>query len=140
MTPPRSPEEQAQLFQSFIDLPSHKLFGLKLLSYGDGASCMTFETNENALVPGGYVHGGVSSLLMEPAAMVALVTQLASDKWTVTSASEYRMLRPVPKGSDVLLEGRVVRIGRHIAHVDVALTIEGVSCVEGRFIKSIVPA
>ena len=72
--------------------------------------------------------------------MIALVTQLAADKWTVTSASEYRMLRPVPKGSDVVIEGKVVRIGRNMAHVDVALTIVGVPCVEGRFIKAIVPA
>ena len=72
--------------------------------------------------------------------MIALVTQLAADKWTVTSASEYRMLRPVPKGSEVLIEGKVVRIGRHMAHVDVALMIDDVPCVEGRFIKAIVPA
>lgn len=140
MNEPRSAEEQARLFQTFLDLPSHKLFGLKLLSYGEGRACLTFETGENSLVPGDYVHGGVSSLLMEPAAMMALVTQLAADKWTVTSASEYRMLRPVPKGSDVLIESKVVRIGRNIAHVDVALTIDGQSCVEGRFIKAIVPA
>lgn len=140
MNEPRSPEEQARLFQTFLDLPSHRLFGLKILSYGEGRARLTFETGENALVPGDYVHGGVSSLLMEPAAMMALVTQLSADKWTVTSASEYRMLRPVPKGSDVLLEGKVVRIGRNLAHVDVILSIEGEPCVEGRFIKSIVPA
>ncbi|MAP93474.1 MAG: hypothetical protein CMK07_00845 [Ponticaulis sp.] len=140
MTAPRTAEEQARVFQTFIDLPSHKLFGLKLISFGDGQSRLSFDTDGAALVPGGYVHGGVSSLLMEPAAMTALVTQLAADKWTVTSASEYRMLRAVPKGAEAILEGRVVRIGRHLAHVDAALTVNGVPHVEGRYVKSIIPA
>ncbi|MAK62619.1 MAG: hypothetical protein CMK09_16740 [Ponticaulis sp.] len=137
---PRTPDDQADLFQTYLDLPSHRLFGLRLLSAKEGVSQLTFETSNAALVPGGYVHGGVSSLLMEPAAMIALVTVLAADRWTVTSTSEYRMLRAVPQGSDVLLEGRVARVGRHLAHVDVALTIDGVPHVEGRFVKSIIPA
>lgn len=136
----RSSDEQEALFQTFLDLPSHRLFGLKLLSYGDGMSRLSFETDDAALVPGDYVHGGVSSLLMEPAAMVALVTQLSADKWTVTSSSEYRMLRAVPKGAEAILEGKVARIGRALAFVDVALTVNGVSHVEGRFVKSIIPA
>lgn len=129
-----------ETFQRFLSLPPHTLFGLTLLSAEEGVARQTFNTGAAALVPGGYVHGGVSAMLLEPTAMFALLTVLPEDRYAVTATSEYRYLRAVPKDAEVLLEAKVVRLGRTLAHMDASLSVDGRPHVEARYVKSVVSA
>ena len=118
--------------------PAHVFFGLELILAAGGRSRVEFTAGEHALVPGGYVHGGVISLLLEPTAMFALVTQLPLDSHAVTAASDYKFLRPVPAGSRAVLEANVVRLGRMLAHCDARLCVDDRVCAEARYVKSII--
>ena len=59
----RSSEALKKVFQTFLDLPVHQLMGLELVEAGDGLAHARFNAADAALVPGGYVHGGVLSVV-----------------------------------------------------------------------------
>ena len=133
----RSAEALGEVFETFLNLPVHQMMGLSLISASEGFAHARFNASDAALVPGGYVHGGVLSLLMEPVVMFALVTKLPESQFAVTASSAYRFLRAVPEGSGPEITAECVRVGKSIAHCDVKVTVDGRLHADGRLVKSL---
>ncbi|HEX4742985.1 MAG TPA: hypothetical protein VH353_16780 [Caulobacteraceae bacterium] len=63
------------------------MFGLALDRWSEGEARLSFVAGAASLCPAGDVHGGVVGLLLEPAAMFALMTVLPEDRSAVTADS-----------------------------------------------------
>ena len=105
-----------------------------------GEVLLAFEAGDAALGPAGEVHGGVLSMLCEPAAMLALLPLLPPDRYAVTADFHAQFLRPAKPRTRVELAGRVLKAGGRLAFCEVEARSEGEVCVLARVTKAIVPA
>ena len=101
---------------------------------------LAFEAGDAALGPTGQVHGGVVSMLAEPAAVLALLPLLPPDRHAVTADFHAQFLRPAKAHRRIELTGRVVKAGRQLAFCEVEARSEGQLCFVARVTKAIVAA
>jgi uncharacterized protein (TIGR00369 family) len=136
----RTAEALEAFFGSVLEIPAHRMFGLALDSWSEGEAKLSFVADAASLGPAGDVHGGVVGLLLEPAAMFALMTVLPEDSYAVTADVHTQLIRPIRAGARVELAGRVLRAGRRLAFCEAAANVDGESCALARMTKAIVPA
>ena len=105
-----------------------------------GEAVLAFEAGEAALGPEGEVHGGVLSMLCEPAALLALLPLLPPDRYAVTADFHAQFLRSATPRTRVELTGRVLKAGGRLAFCEVEARSGGEICVVARVTKAIVPA
>lgn len=99
---------------------------------------LRFNADGPCLGPAGEVHGGVVSLLLEPAATFALLPMLPDDRYPVSVDVHVQLLKPITPGSTVDLVGRVLRAGRHFAFCEATAREGEENCVVARLTKAIV--
>jgi uncharacterized protein (TIGR00369 family) len=136
----RTAEVLEGFFRGVLEIPAHRMFGLALEGWSDGEARLSFIAGAEALGPAGDVHGGVVGLLMEPAAMFAVMTVLPEDRYAVTADVHVQLMRPIRAGARVALVGRVLRAGRSLAFCEAAAVVAGETCALSRMTKAIVPA
>jgi uncharacterized protein (TIGR00369 family) len=136
----RRAEVLEAFFRGVLAIPAHSTFGLRLDGWSEGEARLSFVAGAEALGPSGEVHGGVVGLLMEPAAMFALMTVLPEDRYAVTADVHVQLMRPIRAGVRVELAGRVLRAGRSLAFCEVAAIVAGETCALSRMTKAIVSA
>jgi uncharacterized protein (TIGR00369 family) len=134
---PRSVAEIENFFRSVLDVPAHRMFGLSLVSWKAGEAVLGFTAGNNCLGANGEVHGGVVSLLLEPAAMFALLPMLPEDRYAVTADIHTQFMRRVRPQSRVELRGRVVRLGAQMAFCEATALCDGQPCVSSRITNAI---
>lgn len=135
---PRTAEQLEAFFSTVLAVPAHRTFGLELLRWTAGEAVLAFTAGQPCLGPSGEVHGGVVSLLLEPAAMFALMPMLPEDRYAVTADIHVQLLRPVRPGVRVELVGRVARLGGQLAFCEATATDDGQICAQARLTKAIV--
>ncbi|KAI9008614.1 HotDog domain-containing protein [Hyaloraphidium curvatum] len=142
--PPPEPRTGAELestIANVLGLPAHRLFALEAVHVSPGRATLRFPATPPALGPSGTtVHGGLVSLLAEPAAMIALLPTIPRDAFAVTADLHAQFLRPMRAGQDVELVATVRRAGRALAFVEVEARQGGEAAALVRVTKQIVPA
>lgn len=134
----RSAEALERFFRNVLEIPAHRMFGLTLEGWSKGEARLSFVAGPASLGPAGEAHGGVVGLLLEPAAMFALITVLPEDRYAVTADVHTQLIRPIRAGPRVELAGRVLRAGRSLAFCEAAARVDGESCAVSRMTKAIV--
>lgn len=136
----RSTEQVEAFFKSVLAAPAHRTFGLTLLRWTPGEAVLGFTADEACLGPSGEVHGGVVSLLLEPAATFALIPMLPADRYAVTADIHIQLPRPIRPQARVELIGRVTRLGSQLAFCEATAMDGDRVCVLARLTKAIVAA
>ncbi len=133
----RTAEDIETTIAAILAAAPHRAVGLSVVRSSRGEVVLAFEAGDAALGPSGEVHGGVMSMLCEPAALLAL---LPPDRYAVTADFHAQFLRPATPRTRVELVGRVLKAGGRLAFCEVEARSEGEVCLVARVTKAIVPA
>ncbi len=139
MKPVRTLEDIERAIAQVLAAAPHRAFGLTFVRSSPGEAVLAFEAGDAALGPAGQVHGGVLSMLCEPAAVLALLPLLPADRYAVTADFHAQFLRPATPRARVELAGKVLKSGGRLAFCEVEARSEGQVCVVARVTKAIVP-
>lgn len=80
-----------------------------------GRVVFTVEANENHQNLFGGVHGGFAATVIDTTTGCAVQTLLAKGEGFATVDLNVKMMRPVPKNTALLAEGRIINISRSLA-------------------------
>lgn len=136
----RTPDQIERFFASVLALPAHNAHGLTLIRWSPGEVHLAFTPGEGALGPSGDVHGGVLAMLMEPAAILALISSLPEDRYAVTADCHVQFLRPAEKGVPIALHGSVLRMGKQVAFCETRAHTTEKTLALARYTKAIIAA
>lgn len=136
----RTTDDIEAFFAAVLAVPAHAAQGLTLERWQPGEAVLAFTAGEPSLGPTREVHGGVLSLLLEPAATFALLPMLPADRYAVTADIHVQFLKAVKQHSRVMLRGRVVRLGRQLAFCHAKAEVDGASVATTQITKSVVAA
>lgn len=136
----RTAEDIETIIAAVLAAAPHRAFELTFVRSSPGEAVLAFEAGDAALGAGGEVHGGVLSMLCEPAAFVALLPLLPPDRYAVTADFHAQFLRAARPRAPVELVGRVLKAGGRLAFCEVEARSHGQVCVVARITKAIVAA
>ncbi|GAA4229496.1 PaaI family thioesterase [Sagittula sp. NFXS13] len=86
---------------------------------------MRLHNDERHLRPGGTVSGPAMFSLADVAAYVAVMMHVGEEALAVTTHCSIDFMRKPVSGVDIVAEGRVLKLGRALAVIDVLLYSEG---------------
>lgn len=115
-----------QEFQQVIDrmLPVGRGLGFKVEALGQGNATLRMPFRAEMVRPGGTIAGPVTMTLAD-CAMYAVVLGMKRDAvMAVTSNLSIHFLR-APKPVDLIAEGKLLRLGRRLAVVEVTIYSKG---------------
>jgi uncharacterized protein (TIGR00369 family) len=92
-----------------LDDPLHRWLGLELADRADPRAGLVLTAGSPAMYPAGLLHGGMLAALLDVAASVRLLPELADGESAVTHAASCSVLRPVPEGTRLLLRADLLR-------------------------------
>ncbi len=116
-----------------------ELIGAEVAELGEGYARLTLRLEEKHSNPHGVAHGGVATTLMDSAAAMALSGLKRAKGRSLTSHATVEMnaslIAPARPGDELLVEGRVLRLGRTVAFVEseVRRRHDSVLVAKGRF-------
>ena len=106
---------------TFSSPPEHSGFmselGVERTLWKPGASRLELTLTEDHLNKGGVAHGGIHMVLLDSALGSALVASLKVEEWCATTQLSTSFLAAARPGQRLVAEGRVVRRGKHVAHL-----------------------
>ena len=92
-----------------LDDPLHRWLGVELADPADPRAGLVLAAGSAAMYPAGLLHGGMLAALLDVAASVRLLPELADGEHAVTHAASCSVLRPVPEGTRLLLRADLLR-------------------------------
>jgi uncharacterized protein (TIGR00369 family) len=104
--------------------PLHAACGLEVLASAEGRSEIRFAVNEFSGNVIGTLHGGVLYTMADVAAFMALLSVIPPGRHGVTADIQVTVLRAARVGEQVLLRGRVDRLGRGLANMRAEAFVE----------------
>jgi acyl-coenzyme A thioesterase PaaI-like protein len=122
-----------EVFQS----PFYEWLGLKLETVGGGTSQVRFLPREELLVAGKTLDGSVMNAVLEVPSFLALLCELQDGEIAITNDIFVQQLRAVSGGSEILLEGRLIRRGRTMAWTEAQASVDGKICALARITKTL---
>ncbi|MCP5373013.1 MAG: PaaI family thioesterase [Hyphomicrobiales bacterium] len=106
------------------ELPWGNEIGMLADTIGDGTATLRLPFGSNFLRPGGTVAGPIMMGLADACMYAAALSRLGPVKLAVTTSLNINFLhRPVP--ADLLAEGRVLKLGKRLAVMDVTIHSDG---------------
>lgn len=90
----------------------------------EGRAVARLDVNESHLRPGGYVSGPTQMGMADKVAYMVVMTRLGIEPMAVTSNLNINFLRPCI-GHIVIADGRLMKLGKTLAIVEVDIRIEG---------------
>jgi uncharacterized protein (TIGR00369 family) len=115
----------------------HSWLGIELVEFEPGRVVLRLPYRPEFLADehDSYVHGGILATLADIAGDFALISQIGRGLPTIDLRVDY--LRPVPAGTELVAEGRTVRLGRSIGVADVEIrAVGGKAVAVGRAVYS----
>lgn len=97
--------------------PLHAACGLEVLASAGGQSEIRFAVNDFSGNVIGTLHGGVLYAMADVAAFMALLSVIPEGRHGVTADIQVNVLRAARLGEQVLLRGKVDRLGRGLANM-----------------------
>ena len=115
-----------------VDLPTSgimKMLGGKIESFEEGVSVMSMMLEEKHMNPGGIVHGGVITTLMDEATGHAIVTirglEAMAETPHATVDMSVSLLSSARVGDELVCEARTLRVGRAVAFAEAEVRRRG---------------
>lgn len=105
------------LLDSILASPLHQAVGLRVRAAAGGQSRLRFQVNEFCLNITGHLHGGITYAMVDVACFLALASRLEPGRHGVTVDMQVSVLRPAGRGDQIIVKGRLDRLGRQIAHM-----------------------
>lgn len=96
----------------------------RVVDIAPGRVRMHAPTSERSLRPGGVISGPTLMSLADSTAYALILGHIGEVAMAVTTSLNVHFLRPCPPGL-LVAEGRLLRLGRRIATVDVLMWTEG---------------
>ena len=91
--------------------------GIERTAWSPGHTCLEVSVAQDHLNKGGAAHGGLMTVLLDGALGGALVSTLPVTSWCATTQLTTSFLDAARLGERLVATGRVVRRGRHVAHL-----------------------
>jgi uncharacterized protein (TIGR00369 family) len=91
--------------------------GIERTAWSPGHTCLEVTVAPDHLNKGGAAHGGLMMVLLDGALGGALVSTLPETSWCATTQLTTSFLDAARLGERLVATGRVVRRGRHVAHL-----------------------
>ena len=91
--------------------------GLRVTEWRPGHCSVEVDVTPLHLNKGGAAHGGLLTTMLDMALGGALVASLKEEEWCATTQLVTSFLDAAKVGDRLVAEGRVVRRGRHVAHL-----------------------
>lgn len=120
------PKITVQEFDHIIktELPWANDIGMRTENIGAGIATLRLPFNDNMLRPGGTVSGPTMMALADACMYAVILSAIGQVKLAVTTSFNINFLhRPAP--GDLLCEGRILKLGKRLAVMDVTLHSEG---------------
>lgn len=120
------PKITVQEFDHIIqtELPWAKDIGMVCESIGKAQAVLRLPFNDNMLRPGGTVSGPTMMALADACMYGVILSAIGPVKLAVTTSFNINFLhRPAP--GDLLCEGKILKLGKRLAVMDVILHSEG---------------
>jgi len=120
------PKITVQDFDHIIktELPWANDIGMRAESLGPSTAVLRLPFNDNMLRPGGTVSGPTMMALADACMYAVVLSAIGPVKLAVTTSFNINFLhRPAP--GDLLCEGRILKLGKRLAVMDVTLHSEG---------------
>jgi uncharacterized protein (TIGR00369 family) len=120
-----------------LDDPLHRWLGLELADATDPRAGLVFGAGPPELYPAGLLHGGMLAALLDVAAAVRLLPELADGETAVTHAASCSVLRPVPEGTRLLLRADLLRKSTTRAFLHCSACVGGEAFAQGQVTKAL---
>jgi uncharacterized protein (TIGR00369 family) len=104
-----------------LSAPLVRFLGAELVEDQGGKLEVCFTVDDNALNAVGGLHGGAIAMVLETAAYLAVVSQLAPDEEATTHAFAASYLAAPERGDRLLASGTLLRRTRRMAFVNAEL-------------------
>lgn len=113
-------------FQGLIDadLPLVSLFGIRTTAIGHGSASMRMHFNPGLIRPGGTIAGPALMALADVTLYAVVLGMIGQVELAVTTSLNINFLRK-PGQTDILAEGRILKLGQRLAVGEVLLYAEG---------------
>lgn len=134
----KSRDEIDAVVADILSAPAHVAHGLTAVSVADGEATLEFVAGPASLAPTGAVHGGVLTMLMDPAALCALYPMLPEGAHAVTADMYVQHMRPARPGARLRIVARVLRMGRSLAFCEANVMDGDKLCSTARLTKAVV--
>lgn len=106
------------------ELPLARGLGVRLETIERGRSVIRIPFDDALLRPGGTVAGPVMMAAADAAMYAAIMSELGTVKQAVTTNLNINFLRR-PGPGDIIAEGRVLKLGRRLAVLEVTIRSDG---------------
>lgn len=133
-----STDHQRRLLSAAFDMGYGHWAGVQLREISDGAASIAFRPRAEMLTAWGSLNGGVVGSLIEIPAFLALLPTLQDGELPVTNDTFLQHMRPLPGDAEYVLTGTLLRRGKVMAWMDVAVTVDGELLTTARITKTIV--
>ena len=127
----------ADFYPQVLSIALHRFLGLAALDEQEPARGVWFTVAGPSETPGGYLHGGVVSTVLDVAAFFALIPSLDESENAATVDLSVQLLRQVPTGARVELRGELLRRSRNLAFIRAVTTVDGTTVATAQFTKAI---
>lgn len=127
-----------QRINGVLDVPLHRALNMELVRHGDGQARIRIPVRGMALNNVGVAHGGILYVLLDAACYLSVLDSLAPDRNAVTHDIQVSIMRPVPAGATLEIEGRVLRMGSRLAFLRGEATSAGKLVAAASVSKSVV--
>ena len=136
----KTTEQIDALVADVLSAPAHIAQGLSAVAVGGGEATLEFVAGPASLAPTGAVHGGILTMLMDPAALCALLPMLPDGSHAVTADMYVQHMRPARPGARLQIVARVLRMGRSLAFCEADVMDGETRCSTARITKAVVAA
>jgi len=136
----KTTEQIDALVADVLSAPVHVAQGLNAVAVGVGEATLEFVAGPASLAPTGAVHGGILTMLMDPAALCALLPMLPDGAHAVTADMYVQHMRPARPGAKLRIVARVLRMGRSLAFCEADVMDGETRCSTARITKAVVRA
>ncbi len=133
-----SDAETARRLRLALDVPLQQFLGVSAVDDRDPAAGIKLAQSGNVLNGVDALHGGAIATVLEVAAYLALLPQLADDEEAVTHMVSISYLARPEAGVQLKATGEVLRRGRRLAFVTAALSAGNRLLATASVTKSIV--
>lgn len=137
-----TPEEDllASRVATVLDIPLHRFVGLQLLDEHRPQDGIVFEVGDATVNNAKVLHGGIVTALLDVACYLSLLPVLGADEHAVTHDLSASLVRSVPYGARVQVQGTVVRKGRSLVFLRAEATVDGDVVASAQVTKSVLRA
>jgi uncharacterized protein (TIGR00369 family) len=115
----------AEAFSAIIttELPWAAALNIRVDSIQSGEAVMRLPYHQDSVRPGGTISGPHMMLLADACMYAVVLSLLGPVKLAVTTNLNINFLRK-PRESDLIAEGRIIKLGKRLAVLDVAIHSE----------------